>query len=148
MVGAAGTLIYNIPGHSVDQLVFIPVDFAVAWVAGLAVRARAERADVAESRATQAEHAVLEERVRIARELHDVVAHHVSMMGVQAGAARVVIDRDRVKAKESLTAIEVSSRQAVERTACSDSCGRPATRTICWLAPWPEPASAAGGEHE
>jgi signal transduction histidine kinase len=56
---------------------------------------------------------VFEERVRIARELHDVVAHHVSMMGVQAGAARVVIDRDRVKAKESLTAIEVSSRQAV-----------------------------------
>ncbi len=113
VVGAAATLVYNIPGHSVDQLVFIPVDFAVAWVAGLAVRARAEQAEVAESRATQAEHAVFEERVRIARELHDVVAHHVSMMGVQAGAARVVIDRDRVKAKEALTAIEVSSRQAV-----------------------------------
>ena len=113
VVGAAATLVYKIPGHSVDQLVFIPFDFAVAWVAGLAVRARAEQAEVAESRATQAEHAVFEERVRIARELHDVVAHHVSMMGVQAGAARVVIDRDRIKAKESLTAIEVSSRQAV-----------------------------------
>ena len=110
VVGAAATLVYNIPGHSVDQLVFIPVDFAVAWVAGFAVRARAEQAEVAESRATQAEHAVFEERVRIARDLHDVVAHHVSMMGVQAGAARVVIDRDRIKAKESLTAIEVSSR--------------------------------------
>ena len=113
VVGAAATLVYNIPGHSIYQFVLIPVDFAVAWVAGLAVRARAEQAEVAESRATQAEHAVLEERVRIARELHDVVAHHVSMMGVQAGAARVVIDRDRVKAKEALTAIEVSSRQAV-----------------------------------
>src|ERR1039457_6049625 len=112
VVGAAATLVYNIPGHSVDQLVFIPVDFAVAWVAGLAVRARAEQAEVAESRATQAEHAVFEERVRIARELHDVVAHHVSMMGVQAGAARVVIDSDRVKAKGALAAIEVSSRQA------------------------------------
>jgi signal transduction histidine kinase len=56
---------------------------------------------------------VFEERVRIARELHDVVAHHVSMMGVQAGAARVVIDRDRAKAKEALSAIELSSRQAV-----------------------------------
>ncbi|HWN60661.1 MAG TPA: sensor histidine kinase [Streptosporangiaceae bacterium] len=113
VVGAAATLVYNIPGHSVNELVFIPVDFAVAWVAGLAVRARAEQAEVAESRATQAEHAVFEERVRIARDLHDVVAHHVSMMGVQAGAARVVIDRDPIKAKESLTAIEVSSRQAV-----------------------------------
>jgi signal transduction histidine kinase len=56
---------------------------------------------------------VFEERVRIARELHDVVAHHVSMMGVQAGAARMVIDRDRVRAMEALTAIETSSRQAV-----------------------------------
>jgi signal transduction histidine kinase len=113
VVGAVATVVYLIPGHSVYELVFIPVDFAVAWVAGFAVRARAEQAEVAESRATQAEHAVFEERVRIARELHDVVAHHVSMMGVQAGAARVVIDRDRVKAKKSLTAIEVSSRQAV-----------------------------------
>jgi signal transduction histidine kinase len=121
VVGAAATLIYNIPGHSVDQLVLIPVDFAVSWVAGVAVRARGEQAEVAQTRATQAERgreenarrAVFEERVRIARELHDVVAHHVSMMGVQAGAARVVIDRDRIKAKESLTAIEASSRQAV-----------------------------------
>ena len=40
VVGAAATLVYNIPGHSVEELVFIPVDFAVAWVAGLAVRAR------------------------------------------------------------------------------------------------------------
>ena len=64
-------------------------------------------------REANARRAVFEERVRIARELHDVVAHHVSMMGVQAGAARVVIDRDRAKAKEALTAIESSSRQAV-----------------------------------
>jgi signal transduction histidine kinase len=113
VVGASATLVDNIPGHSVDELVFVPVDFVVAWVAGFAVRARAEQAELAESRATRAEHAVFEERVRIARELHDVVAHHVSMMGVQAGAARVVIDRDRIKAKEALTAIEVSSRQAV-----------------------------------
>ena len=149
VVGAAATLVYNIPGHSVEELVFVPVDFAVAWVAGLAVRARAEQAEVAESRAIQAEHAVFEERVRIARELHDVVAHHVSMMGVQAGAARVVIDRDRIKAKESLTAIEVSSRQAVGELhrllGFLRQAGRPGRSGS---APWPEPASAAGGEHE
>ena len=74
VVGATATLVYNIPGHSVDQLVFIPLDFAVAWVAGLAVRAWAEQAEVAESHATQAEQeldaatrvAVAEERARIA----------------------------------------------------------------------------------
>ncbi len=140
VVGATATVVYLIPGHSLAQLVFIPVDFAVAWVAGFAVRARAERAEVAESRATQAEHAVLEERVRIARELHDVVAHHVSMMGVQAGAARVVIDRDRVKAKESLTAIEglePTGGGGVAPSARIPAAGNAATRTICWQLPRP-----------
>src|SRR6202142_608809 len=66
VVGATATVVYNIPGHSVDELVFIPVDFAVAWVAGFAVRARAEQAEVAESRAIQAGRAVLGGRGRIA----------------------------------------------------------------------------------
>ena len=55
VVGATATLVYNIPGHSVFQLVFIPVDFAVAGVAGFAVRTRVEQAEVATSHATQAE---------------------------------------------------------------------------------------------
>jgi signal transduction histidine kinase len=109
------------PKHGAGELFFTPGLFAIGWLAGFALRERAAQADAAEQRAADAERgreenarrAVFEERVRIARELHDVVAHHVSMMGVQAGAARVVIDSDRVKAKESLTAIEVSSRQAV-----------------------------------
>src|SRR5439155_11617357 len=103
------------------EFVFTPGLFAFGWLAGFALRGRAAQAEAAERRATDAERgreenarrAVFEERVRIARELHDVVAHHVSMMGVQAGAARVVIDRDRIKAKEALAAIEASSRQAV-----------------------------------
>ena len=53
------------------------------------------------------------ERVRIARELHDVVAHHVSVIGVQAAAARRVMDRQPARAAEALSSIEDSSRRAV-----------------------------------
>ncbi|MBG6190737.1 signal transduction histidine kinase [Arthrobacter sp. CAN_A212] len=60
-----------------------------------------------------ARRAVVEERLRIARELHDVVAHHVSVIGVQAGAARRVIDKRPDVAVESLRTIEEASRQAV-----------------------------------
>jgi signal transduction histidine kinase len=58
--------------------------------------------------------AVMGERVRIARELHDVVAHHVSVMGVQASATRRVMDRDPAKARTALAAVEQSARTAVD----------------------------------
>ena len=57
--------------------------------------------------------AVVQERLRIARELHDVVAHHVSVMGVQAAAARRVLDRRPDAAAQALAQIEESSRQSV-----------------------------------
>lgn len=57
--------------------------------------------------------AVAEERVRIARELHDVLAHHVSVMGIQAAAARRVLDRHREDVIAALATIEASSRQAM-----------------------------------
>ncbi|MFD2351759.1 histidine kinase [Nonomuraea ferruginea] len=63
--------------------------------------ARLERAHAADTRAARAE-----ERSRIARELHDVVAHHVSVMTVQAAAARKVLASDPDVAREALTAIE------------------------------------------
>jgi signal transduction histidine kinase len=61
-----------------------------------------------------ARRAVIAERVRIARELHDVVAHHVSLMGVQAGAARRVLERDPELARTTLQTIEDSGRNAVD----------------------------------
>ena len=121
VLGAAAIVVFNDPRHEPGEFLFVPVLFTLSWLAGFALRGHEAEAEAAEERAARAERereenarrAVFEERVRIARDLHDVVAHHVSMMGVQAGAARVVLDRDRDKAKEALTAIETSSRQAV-----------------------------------
>jgi signal transduction histidine kinase len=96
--------------------------FGAAWLLGDALRRRAERERELEERTRQlqaerelnATRAVTEERLRIARELHDVVAHHVSVMGVQAGAARRVLGRDPGRAVDALTTVEHSSRQAVD----------------------------------
>ncbi|WP_326560616.1 sensor histidine kinase [Micromonospora sp. NBC_01796] len=66
------------------------------------------------SQAVLAERAVIQERVRIARELHDVVAHHVAVMGVQAAAARRVMDQNPPKAKTALAAVEQTARTAID----------------------------------
>jgi signal transduction histidine kinase len=121
IVGADATLVYNIPGHSVDQLILIPLDFAISWVAGLAVRERTLHAEVAESRATQAEQerdvaariAVAEERTRIARELHDIVAHAVSVMVLQVGAVRHRLPDERAEDRDALRGVEQAGRAAL-----------------------------------
>ena len=97
------------------------VFFAAAWVFGdRAWRQERQRLELAERNAElrrerdeNARRAVVEERVRIARELHDVVAHHVSVMGVQAGAARMVLDDDPDRSKETLVAVEAQARTAM-----------------------------------
>lgn len=61
----------------------------------------------------RAEEAVLEERTRIARELHDLVAHAMSVIAVQAGVGAHLIDQDPTKAKSALSTIEQTSRQAL-----------------------------------
>ncbi|MGH3505480.1 MAG: sensor histidine kinase [Nocardioidaceae bacterium] len=80
-------------------------------------RQRRRLADQAATLATQSDelrdHAVVEERMRIARELHDSVAQHVSVMGVQAAAARRVLDKDQDSAAKALESVESSARRAV-----------------------------------
>lgn len=76
-------------------------------------RLRDQSATIAEQSESLRRKAVVEERLRIARELHDVVAHHVSVIGIQAAAARRVLDRDPMAAKGALGEIEGSSRDAV-----------------------------------
>ena len=85
-----------------------------SWKSALQQQALEQRtADLERERERSSAQAVALDRVRIARELHDVVAHHVSVMGVQAGAARLVIDHDTARATEILGGIEASSREAV-----------------------------------
>ena len=109
------------PLHQSFELAFNAVVLVAPWVLGVAVRsARGREAQLADrarelvrEQERNAEQAVFAERVRIARELHDVVAHHVSVMGIQAGAARRVMARQPNEAAVALSSIEGSSRTAV-----------------------------------
>ena len=85
-----------------------------SWAGAIERAALVQRtADLERERELTAAQAVALDRVRIARELHDVVAHHVSVMGVQAGAARTVFDRDPEQARRMLASVEESSREAI-----------------------------------
>ncbi|MEW1646295.1 MULTISPECIES: sensor histidine kinase [unclassified Streptomyces] len=101
--------------------VFQTVPFALAWVLGDSMRTRRayfaqleERAARLEKeREAQAKVAVAAERARIARELHDVVAHNVSVMVVQADGAAYVLDSSPDQAKKALETISSTGRQAL-----------------------------------
>ncbi|WP_329554349.1 sensor histidine kinase [Streptomyces sp. NBC_00696] len=101
--------------------VFQTVPFALAWVLGDSMRTRRayfaqleERAARLEKeREAQAKVAVAAERARIARELHDVVAHNVSVMVVQADGAAYVLDSAPDQAKKALETISSTGRQAL-----------------------------------
>ena len=87
---------------------------ATPWFAGRVARGRRFRiAALEREREQQARIAVSDERARIARELHDIVAHSVSVIAVQAQGARSVLDRDPEQALEALEAIERTARSAL-----------------------------------
>ncbi|MFF2653405.1 sensor histidine kinase [Streptomyces sp. NPDC058045] len=77
-----------------------------------AIRERAERAE--RTREEEARRRVAEERLRIARDLHDVVAHHIALVNVQAGVASHVMDRRPDQAKEALAHVRQASRTALD----------------------------------
>jgi signal transduction histidine kinase len=121
VLGSMATIILNRPGHSPGEVVFIPLLFGIAWLAGFALNARAEQADAAEARAVQAEReretaariAVAEERARIARELHDIVAHAVSVMVLQVGAVRHKLPEELADESDALRGVEGAGRTAL-----------------------------------
>ncbi|MBV8217349.1 MAG: sensor histidine kinase [Solirubrobacterales bacterium] len=114
-----GEIVNNGPhaGRVIPELAVI----AIAWVIGDNLRTR--RAYLAElkeraarlerEREEKADRAVVEERARIARELHDVIAHNVSVMVVQAAAGEEVFDEDPERARESLSAVASTGRAAL-----------------------------------
>ena len=91
---------------------------SVAWGMGRLVRGRQLQVAQAErERDERGRAAAAEERSRIARELHDLVAHGVSVMGIQAGAAQALVDRDPEAARAAMLAVERMSRDALTRDA-------------------------------
>ena len=121
VLGGAAIVTYNKPDHTAAELVFIPLLFAIGWLAGFALRERADEASAAEVRAAAAERerdtasriAVAEERARIARELHDIVAHSVSVMVLQAGAIRHRLPDELADDAEALRGVEQTGRSAL-----------------------------------
>ncbi len=121
VVVSAATVAYQDPTHTAGDLFFIPGLFAAGWLVGFTLHSRTEQAEAAEERAARAEWqrrnegrvAVAEERARIARELHDVVAHAVSVMVLQVGALRHRLPVEDWTSRETLRNVEEAGRDAL-----------------------------------
>lgn len=120
LVALAGVLA---PEEDLPAVAFlgILIIFGTSAVVGELVHQRRERIHVLEERANRAEaerellarHAVLDERARIARDLHDVVAHAMSVMVVQAGAAERLVEHSPDRARQALANIQDAGREAL-----------------------------------
>jgi signal transduction histidine kinase len=106
---------------ALSGLVQTELSILATWVLGTWARDRRRQIETAEMRAARLEQereerdrrAVAEERERIARELHDVVTHHVSVIVIQAGAAERALDRRPADARAAIEAIDQTARQAL-----------------------------------
>lgn len=107
--------------RSVGDWVFPFIFFGVAWLVGHTLRRRSRETEAAVARASRLERerealaqaAVLDERVRIARELHDIVAHSISVIVVQAAGGRAALAREPARARAAFDAIEATGSQAM-----------------------------------
>ena len=118
-IGLGGALVVAfisglVDGAPVGELAFGFLFLSVVWYIGRRVLIRGEiAAQFEREQAAKAGQAVAEERTRIARELHDVVAHRVTLMTVQAGAAKTVAADDPEGALRAMEAVEHAGRQAL-----------------------------------
>jgi signal transduction histidine kinase len=120
-IGVASIVVHNDPTGKVGDLLWNIMVFSVAWIIGFALGGKFREADEAKESAARAERereeralmAVADERARIARELHDVVGHSVSVMTVQASAVRRLLRPDQEKQLEALLVVEQTGREAL-----------------------------------
>jgi len=120
-IGIAAIVTHNDPGGGIGDFSWNAVAFAIAWTVGFAVGGKHREAGEATERAARAERereerarlAVADERARIARELHDVVGHSVSVMTVQASAVRRLLDPEQEKVNAALLVVEETGREAL-----------------------------------
>lgn len=89
----------------------VPLFIIIAWLIGHSIRQAQARAELV--RAQAAAQATLAERLRIARELHDMVAHSIGIIAIQAGAGRRVFDARPDEARDALAAIEATGRETL-----------------------------------
>ncbi len=120
-VGVEAIVVHNDPRGQLGELIFVSLIFAVVWTIGLTLGRKFEEAAEARERAIRAERerevraraAVAEERARIARELHDVVGHSVSVMTVQASGVRRLLRPEQEREREALLIVERTGREAL-----------------------------------
>jgi signal transduction histidine kinase len=91
--------------------IVVPLAMIIAWLIGNSIRQAQTRTELV--RAQAAAQAVMAERLRIARELHDIVAHSIGIIAIQAGSGRRVCDASPAEARDALAAIEATSRETL-----------------------------------
>jgi len=95
-------------GNMVPAVILVTI---IAWLIGNSIRQAQARAEL--MRAQAAAQTVMAERLRIARELHDIVAHSIGIIAIQAGAGHRVFDASPAEARDALAAIEATSRETL-----------------------------------
>jgi len=119
--GVLAVVVHNDPRSGVGNFIVASIIFTIVWTIGFGVGRKSVEATEAKERAAKAEHereeraraAVAEERARIARELHDVVGHSVSVMTVQASGVRRLLRPDQDREREALLVVERTGREAL-----------------------------------
>lgn len=111
LIALLGTAFYVRGGDSLATAGILALAIVCVWAVGNTIRQAGDNA--AARRREETELAVAAERLRIARELHDLVAHSMGVIAFQAGAGRRVIETRPVDARDALDAIETTSREAL-----------------------------------
>ena len=120
-IGVEALVAYQDPLKNLSAFIATCIVFGLIWTVAFALGRKFEEADEAKKRAARAERereerartAVTEERARIARELHDVVGHSVSVMTVQASAVRRLLRPEQEREREALLIVERTGREAL-----------------------------------